>query len=58
MPPLHETLVEVRREYKRASKAAKDVAERYKNASALADELNAQYAREQEENKSMKELIS
>ena len=57
MPPLHEALVEVHREYEMASKASKDMAERYKNASAAADELHAQYAREQEENKRMKELI-
>ena len=57
MPPLHESLVEVHKEYERASKAARDMAERYKNVSASAEELKAQYAREQEENKRMKEVI-
>ena len=54
MPPLHEALVEVHREYDRASKVAKDMAERYKNVSAAAEELKDQYAREQEENKRTK----
>ena len=57
MPPLHEALVEVHREYERASKAASDMAERYKYVSAAVEELKAQYAREQEENKKMKEVI-
>ena len=34
-----------------------DMAERYKNVSAAAEELKAQYAREQEENKRMKAVI-
>ena len=33
------------------------MAERYRNVSAAAEELKAQYAREQEENKRMKEVI-
>ena len=57
MPPLHEALVEVHREYERASKAARDMAERYNNASAAVDDLHAQCAREQDENKRMKEVI-
>ena len=57
MSPLHEALVEVHKEYEKASNVAKDMVERYKNASAAAGELNAQYAREREENKRMKELI-
>ena len=33
------------------------MAERYKNVSAMAEDLQAQYAREQEEHKRMKEVI-
>ena len=57
MPPLHEALVEVHREYERASKAASDMAERYKYVSAAAEELKLQYVREQEENRKMKEIM-
>ena len=56
MPPLHEALVETHREYARASKAANDMAERYKNVSAAAEELRLQYVKEQEENKKKKEI--
>ena len=47
MAPLHEALVEVHREYEKASKATKDMTEKYKKATAAADVLNAQYTREQ-----------
>ena len=57
MPPLHEALVEVHREYERASKVASDMAERYKYVSAAAEELKLQYVKEQEENKKMKEML-
>ena len=48
MPPLHEALVEIHREYERASKAANDMTERYKNVSAAAEELRLQYVNVQE----------
>ena len=57
MPPLHEALVEIHREYERASKAANDMTERYKDVSAVAEELRLQYANVQEENKKMKEEL-
>ena len=57
MPPLHEALVEVHREYERESKAASDMAERYKYVSAAVEELKLQFFREQEENRKMKEII-
>ena len=41
MPPLHEALVEVHREYEKASRAAKDMAELYKRATTTTDVLNA-----------------
>ena len=41
MPPLHEALVEVHREYERANRAATDIAELYKNATAASGVLNA-----------------
>ena len=41
MPPLHEALVEVHREYEKASKPAKDMAELYKRATTTTDVLNA-----------------
>ena len=45
MPPLHEALVEVHREYEKPSRAAKDMAEMYKKATTAADVLNAKYNR-------------
>ena len=42
MPPLHKALVEVHKEYAKASQAAKDMADLYKKATAAADMLNAQ----------------
>ena len=41
MPSLHEALVEVHREYEKASRAARDMAEMYKKATTAADVLNA-----------------
>ena len=57
MPPLHEALVEVHREYEKASKAASDMAERYKSVSASAEELKRQYCNVQKENEKMKESL-
>ena len=42
MPPLHEALVEVHREYEKASRATKDMAELYKKVTMTAEVLNAQ----------------
>ena len=50
MPPLHEALVELHREYKKASRSAKDMAELYKKATIALDMLNAQCTRTQPEN--------
>ena len=44
MPPLHEALVEVHKEYAKASWAAKDMVDMYKKATGAADMLNAQCA--------------
>ena len=41
MPPLHEVLVEVHREYDRASKEARDMVELYKRATVV-DRLQEQ----------------
>ena len=57
MPPLHEALVEVHREYEKASRAARDMAEMYKKAMAAAKVLNAQYKRKQEENQRLKDQL-
>ena len=57
MPPLHEALVEVHREYEKASRAARDMAERYKKATTAADVLNTKYNNKQEENKRLKEQL-
>ena len=40
MSPLHEALVEVQREYERASRVAKDMIEWYKKATAASNVLN------------------
>ena len=50
MPPLHEALVEVHREYEKASRAAKDMADLYKKATASWEILNAQCTSKQAEN--------
>ena len=42
MPPLHESLVEVHKEYEKASRASKDMGNRYKNATSALEILNAQ----------------
>ena len=57
MPPLHEALVKVHWDYERASKVARDMAERYKNVLAVAEELKAQYAREPKENNRVNKVI-
>ena len=50
MPPLHEALVEVHREYEKASRAAKDMADLYKKATIASEILNAQCTNKQAEN--------
>ena len=50
MPPLHEALVEVHREYEKASRAAKNMAEMYKKATTATEVLNAQCTQKEEEN--------
>ena len=40
MLPLHEAIIEVHREYERASKAARDMAESYKKEMAATDQLS------------------
>ena len=50
MPPLHEALVEVHREYEKASRAAKDMADLYKKATATSEILNAQCTNKQAKN--------
>ena len=57
MPPLHEALVKVHRKYEKASRAARDMAERYKKATTAADVLNTKYNNKQEENKWLKEQL-
>ena len=49
MPPLHEALVEVHKEYERASKATKDMAELYKKVTTASDVLNDKCTRMQTE---------
>ena len=55
MPPLHEALVEVHREYEKASQAAKDMAELYKKVTMTAEVLNAQCTQKDEENQQLKD---
>ena len=55
MPPLHEALVEVHREYAKASWVAKDMADLYKKARATSDILNAQCIATQAENQRLSE---
>ena len=43
MPLLHEALVEVHKEYAKANRAAKDMADMYKKATAATEILNAVY---------------
>ena len=50
MPPLHEALVEVHKEYAKPNRAAKDMADLYKKATAATDMLNAQCTASQAEN--------
>ena len=55
MPPLHEALVEVHKEYAKASRAAKDMADLYKKAIAAVDMLNVECTASQGENQRLSE---
>ena len=57
MPPLHEALVEVHKEYAKASRAAKDMADMYKKATATAEILNKQCTASQAENQRLSEQL-
>ena len=57
MPPLHEALVEVHREYIKASRAAKDMADLYKTATTASKILNAQCASMQVENRQLSKQL-
>ena len=50
MPPLHEALMEVHKEYAKASRASKYMVDMYKKATTAADLLNAQCTASQAEN--------
>ena len=50
MTPLYEALGEVHNEYGKANRAAKDMVDMYKKATAAADMLNAQRTTSQTEN--------
>ena len=55
MPLLYTSLVEVHREYERQNRAAKDMAEEYKNATATANRLQEQCAKRQADNTGLSE---
>ena len=57
MPPLHEALVEVHREYEKASRVAKDMVDLYKKATTTSNVLNAQCIQVQVENQQLKEHL-
>ena len=57
MPPLHEALVEVHREYEKASRAAKDMADLYKKSSVVSEVLNAQCTNMKAENQQLTEQL-
>ena len=57
MPPLHEALVEIHREYEKASRAARDMADLYKKATVVSDILNAQCMKTQAENQHLSERL-
>ena len=57
MPSLHEALVEVHKEYAKASQPAKDMAKMYKKALAAAEILNKQRTASQDENHLLSEEL-
>ena len=57
MPQLHEALEEVHKEYVKASRAAKDMADMYKKAKTADEILNAQCTASQAENQRLSEQL-
>ena len=57
MLPLHETLVEVHREYEKASRAAKDMVDLYIKVTTASEILNAQCITSQAENQQLSEQL-
>ena len=57
IPHLHEALVEVHREYEKASRAARDMAKQFKKTAAAAEVLYTKYNNKQQENKRLKEQL-
>ena len=57
MPPLHEALVEVHKEYAKGSRAAKDMTDMYKKATVATEILNAQCTASQAENQRLSEQL-
>ena len=57
MPPLHEALVEIHKEYEKARKTASDMADRYKSMTASAEVLKQQFCIIQTENKELKDSL-
>ena len=57
MPPLHEALVEVHKEYAKASRAAKHMDDMYKKAIVAIEMLNAQCTASQAENQRLWEQV-
>ena len=57
MPPLHEALVEVHKEYAKASRAAKDMADLYKKATTAVEMLNVQCTASQAENQRLSKQV-
>ena len=57
MPPLHEALVEVHKEYVKARRAAKHMAKMYNKATIAAEILNKQCTASQAENHKLSEQI-
>ena len=57
MPPLHEALVEVHREYEKASWAARDMVDLYKKATTTLDVRNVQCTHMQAENQKLTEQL-
>ena len=57
MPPLHKALVEVHKEYAKARRATKDMAEMYKKGTAATEILNNQCMASQVENHRLSEQL-
>ena len=57
MPPLHEALVEVHKEYAKASRETKDMADLYKKATTATEMLNVECTASQAENQRLSEQV-